>query len=82
MTKEEEKIVEEITSGYYKENWDKIIMKFIKFANPHIANSEALTSLKIDPNQHIYFHAAWLKPGRNTYIVERLFMGNDKASFQ
>lgn len=50
MTKEEERIVEEITSGYYKENWDRIIMKFIKFSNPHVANSEALTSLKIDPN--------------------------------
>ena len=71
-TAAELKIIENIKMEYYMENWSKTILDFMKFSNPHIANAQALTrlSLKQEPDQHIYFHAAWCKPGRNTYMIE------------
>ena len=71
-TPDELKEIESVTMNYYNENWSKTILDLMRFANPHIANAQALTrlSLKQEPNQHIYFHAAWCKPGRNTYMIE------------
>ena len=54
----------------------------MRFANPQIANSEALESLKIDTTQKIYFYTAWLKPGQNTYAIQSFAVGNSKDSFQ
>ena len=61
-----------MSDNYYIENWSKIILKFMRFANPHIAQSQAVSrlSLSYDPKTPIYFHAAWLKPGKNTYVIE------------
>jgi len=30
----------------------------------------------MDPSQKVYFHAAFLKPGRTSYVVERQEFGN------
>ena len=54
----------------------------MRFANPQIANSEALESLKIDTTQKIYFNTAWLKPGQNTYAIQSFAVGDSKDSFQ
>ena len=69
---EEEAKLKEMSDAYYRENWSKIILKFLRFANPHVAQGQAVSrlSLEYDPNQPVYFHAAWLKPGRNTYVIE------------
>jgi len=82
MTQRELKMVEQVTNDYYIQNWDRIIMKLMRFANPQIANFEALESLKIDPTEKIYFYTAWLKPGQNTYVIQRFAVGNSKDSFQ
>lgn len=37
-------------------------------------------SLEQDPNQPIYFYVGWLKPGRNTYVIERNYF--DKINKQ
>ena len=73
MTATEQEALENFTSAYYEENWSKIILDFMRYSNPHIANAQALTrlSLEQEPDQHIYFHAAWCKPGRNTYMIEQ-----------
>ena len=69
---EEEAKLKAMSDAYYRENWSKIILKFLRFANPHVAQGQAVSrlSLEYDPNQPVYFHAAWLKPGRNTYVIE------------
>ena len=49
-----------------------MILKYMRYTYPAIANANAMSkmSLKTGPNEPIYFHAAWLKPGRNSYVIE------------
>lgn len=47
-------------------------MRFLRFQNPNIANSEVLSTLKYDDaHNEIFFTCDFLKPGRNSYVVEK-----------
>ena len=69
---DELRIVGKEKTKYYQSNWQSLLVKFARFANPNIANANTLANLSLDnQNQPIYFHATFLKPGRSTYIIER-----------
>ena len=57
---------------YYNENWSKVIMKIMRYKNPLIANAHMMTSItnKIDSESKIYFHIDWLRPGRQTFLIQ------------
>lgn len=73
MNKAEFKKLEEFKEDYYKQNWSKLILKHLRYQNPNIANAQAMSqlSIKMNPNEQIYFHVAWLKPGRTSYVIEQ-----------
>ena len=74
LNKAELEKIEEIQEEYYQENWSKVLVKFLRYAQPSIANAQAMShlTLEVKPPERIYFHAAWLKPGRNTYVIEQM----------
>ena len=39
LTKEEKASLKEVKEKYYKNNWSKVVLKFLRFANPNIANA-------------------------------------------
>ena len=39
LNKKEEAMIEEIKKKYYQDNWSTVIMNFLRFANPNIANA-------------------------------------------
>ena len=45
----------------------------MRYDNPNIAGAEAISRLSLahDTKQPIYFHTAWLKPGKNSYVIEQ-----------
>ena len=47
-------------------------MSIMEYKHPLVANAHTITNLstKIDPNNNVYFHIDWVKPGRHTFIVE------------
>ena len=49
-----------------------MIMKQLQYPNPLVANAHKLTSItsKIDPDSKVYFHAAFVRPGRHTYVIK------------
>lgn len=74
--------VEEVALEHYRANWSKLILKYLLFQNPNIANAQSMSSLSLKhkPNEQIYFHVAWLKPGRNTYVVEQMSGTQDTSA--
>ena len=74
LNKAEQAKIEELQEEYYKENWSKVLLKFLRYAQPCIANAQAMSHLTLDvkSTERIYFHAAWLKPGRNTYVIDQM----------
>ena len=67
----ERKIVEDFKEKYYKENWQTVLMKMMRYKKPMVANAHWLTkeSLKMESGSEVFIHVAWLKPGRHTYLV-------------
>ena len=63
--------VEQESINYYAENWHRLIMPFLRFKQPHIANAEdiALSTLKPTKDNPVFFHTSFVKPGRQTYVV-------------
>ena len=67
----ERKIVEDFKEKYYKENWQTVLMKMMRYKKPMVANAHWLTkeSLKMESGSEVFIHVAWLKPGRHTYLI-------------
>ena len=73
MNKDEKVAYETMIRDHYRLHWNKTITRFLRFQNPNIANAEALSALKYDESHsEVYFHCAWLKPGRNSYVIEHI----------
>ena len=67
---------------YYTENWHRALQSIVRYKNPTVANSEAYTLLSLnEPNQPIFFHAEFCKPGKNVYMVEHC-KTNQKSVYQ
>ena len=49
-------------------------MPLLRYKKPQVANSEHFTYDKLlsTTDEPIYFHVAWLKPGKITYAVESM----------
>ena len=47
-------------------------MKIMRYKNPLVANAHMMTSItnKIDTEAKIYFHIDWLRPGRQTFLIQ------------
>ena len=57
---------------FYENYWSSVIMTIMEYKQPLVANAHTITnaSTKVDPNNKIYFHIDWVKPGRHTFVVE------------
>ena len=44
----------------------------MRYKNPLVANAHMMTSItnKIDTESKIYFHIDWLRPGRQTFLIQ------------
>lgn len=47
-------------------------MRIMRYRNPLVANAHMLTNItnQIDPNQKIYFHIDWVRPGRHVFLIQ------------
>lgn len=72
---EREAIVAE-RDRYYKKNWHRVMYRMLGYKSPSVANADlySLASLETNKDEKIYFHVDFMKPGKNTYVVEH----NDK----
>ena len=75
LNENEEKHMRKRLDRYYEDNWPSLILLQMKYKEPCIANLEYLTEYlnhpdSIDPNKVMYFHVAYVPPGRNYYIVK------------
>ena len=77
MTEEESKALMLKQDQYYKENWHRALLSILRYKHPTVANADqyALLSLKQTQNEPIFFSVGFMKPGKNTYYVERKDVG-------
>ena len=73
LNTDQKQVFDEYKTNYYKENWQTVLMRNMRYKKPMVANAHQLTleSLKVDPNSPVYIHLAWIKPGRHTYVVNQ-----------
>jgi len=71
MTEAEIDLVELKQNTYYFEHWHRILLNTLLYKNPSVAGTEnySLTTFKAYEFQQIFFHVAFVKPGKSTYIV-------------
>ena len=55
--------------AYYQQFWHKALNAIIRYRHPQVANSEAYSILSLE-NEPIFFHAEFMKPGKNVFCVE------------
>lgn len=57
--------------AYYKQNWQTVLMRIVRYRKPMVANAHCMTqeNLSADPESPVYIHMAWVKPGRHTYAI-------------
>ena len=72
MTDEEKDAVIVKENKYYHDNWHRALLSLIRYKNPSVANTDnySLMTLKADPEQPIFFHVDFIKPGKASYVVE------------
>lgn len=72
MTEEEIDQVELKQNTYYFEHWHRIFLQMLHYKNPAVASAGNYSLLTFNSYkfQPIYFHVAFVKPGKSTYIVE------------
>lgn len=71
LDEEELKSVQKKQDEYYATYWHRIIMPFLQYRQPYVANQDeiSMSTLKPTKDDPIYFHVAYVKPGRTTYVV-------------
>ena len=59
-------------SKYYITEWHRIIMPLLRYNQPNVANLEdfPFSTLKLDKKETVFFHVAYVKPGRSTYVIQ------------
>ena len=74
-SEEEKEAILAIRNKYYREHWHRTLLSLLRYKNPAVASMEkySLLTLKADNRQQdpIFFHVAFVKPGKATYMVEQ-----------
>ena len=74
MTEEELQFISHYEDKYYRENWQRVIMRILRYKKPLVANShkfsaETLINLEQNPNQKVYCHFNFVRPGHQIYAI-------------
>ena len=70
LTEKELQAIQNCEDEYYRENWQAALLRMIRYQKPLIANVHKMTKFNLeDPDQTLYAHIDFQKPGRHIYVV-------------
>ena len=83
LSDEEQLLVDQTEFEYYKEYWQTVIKRMLRFQKPLITNAHKVTKLSIDndPYQKIYCHIEFVRPGRHHYCITQQNSDSSLVSF-
>ena len=71
MSSGESEQVRKKQNNYYRDNWHRALLSTCLYTNPEVANADVYTLASFNPEKDpIYFYVDFLKPGKNTYLIE------------